>query len=124
MSSMVSFLSYIYNTILQAHPRVYQLRADDDAAFPYVTFSFPTGSDFDMNRQDFVLEVDIWDSSNSGVVAENLASAVDILLHKTVKHAPGEFDTHMYRLSRFQLPDPDPKIQRRQLRYECKTYLK
>lgn len=37
--------------------------ASDDAMFPHITYDFPAGSPMDMGREDYVLDVNIWDKN-------------------------------------------------------------
>lgn len=118
--SMVYVLTKIYEQLVSAHPTVYQYRAAEGTPFPYVTFWVPTGADMYTNRQDFVLEVDIWDSNTDSTTVEEIADAIDSKLHQYVVYQEnGKPCIRIFRNARYQLPDPDPDIQRRQLRYDC-----
>lgn len=127
---MIELLSVIYAKLLVVHPRVFLERAPDKTQFPYVTYNLPT-SDEQENREDFILEVDIWDNKTDTTVLETLTSTIDgngaitgaTGLNRLHHYENGVLQADFYRINRLQLPDPDEKIRRRQLRYEVKAYL-
>ena len=115
------------------HARVYpDDSVPDNAVFPYVTFSL--GSSFtDQNQkmERFTLEIDIWDNKSDTTALETITGSIDgdgaltstSGLHRKKYYVSGTLQTSIYRENRLEISDADPKIRRRQLRYEVQSYL-
>lgn len=121
---MTPLLKLIYQQLSIIHPRIYQRKvSDDNPIFPYVIFKFPTSSMVDA-REDFIFEVDIWDNNPDDTTAletltTNISNALDYKLFAT-----DDLATNIYKINQLQIPDPDETINRNQLRFQAKTYLK
>jgi hypothetical protein len=127
--SRVKFLESITQYLKNKCPRVYSPEAPEGAKFPYLTYDTPTT--FDMSPgENIILEIDIWDDKQDTTALENLMEAIDgngnVLnptgLNRATFYVQGSFVATLYKDEKFNVPDADKKIKRRQLRYECKIY--
>lgn len=115
-------LRKLVNTELQTTPGgVYHRHAPKDAAFPYKTFSLSSVAFPDSARDDFELEVDIWDRSPDPKRAEDIADQVEVLFNDVNLPAPPIYPT-FFREARNVLDDPDKTLQRIQLRFLVQLY--
>ena len=99
---------------------------EDNKAYPYVEINFrnilPNNTFSDNN----LLEVDIWDDKDTDI---NEIETIADSIHNELNFFNVNTDTFQLSISRnnpyrLVLPDPSPKIQRRQLRYIVKVYKK
>lgn len=123
---MIELLKVIKTKLRTVTARSYFDIAPQNTVFPYVTYRLPSSNDLDGdpngNREDFILEVDIWDNILDTTRLETLAQQIDDEFQRTyVNNA--NVAVHFYRLSRLMIPDTDQSINRRQLRYRLPTYL-
>lgn len=121
---MKELQAQVYAILSAIHPRVYLERAPQEGTFPYVVYNLPSSSMGADHREDFILEVDVWDRPEDGstLAMQQIADAIDAALDGLVVRAGGNWVARVYRIGRFMLPDPDLEIRRRQLRYEIRTY--
>lgn len=104
------------------HPRVHLELAPQEEQYPFIVFRLPSSVENEQ-REDFIVEVDIWDNSADTTALENLTSAVDKALDR-LRFNNTQVQTCLYRMNRLMVPDTDPQIRRRRLRYQAKTYFK
>lgn len=119
---MTDLIKLVYNT-LKTLGTAYFEEAPQDQTFPYMTFSFPNSFTTDSvgedaQREDYVLEVEIWANKPDATALEALVESVISALDR--KHYAGQFHVSIYLVGRLQIPDPDYK--RRLLRFNCKAY--
>ena len=98
----------------------YHRLAPKDATYPYKTFRL-TNVSFTDARDDFELEVDIWDRSADLKQAEDLADDVEALFACANLPSPPIFPT-FFREGRMTLEDPDKSLQHIQLRFSVQLY--
>jgi|GEM_PF-884562 len=121
----------IQTFLLTKCPRVYYERATQTAVYPYIVFSLVDSREEEGNREDFDLEVDIWDNSQSTTAIETLTGDVDgdgdisnaTGLHRKLFYTSNTLSAKVYRDRRLSIIDEDVRIRRRQLRYYIQTYL-
>jgi hypothetical protein len=110
--------------------RVYFEEAPDNATYPYVVYNLPNSISA-FNREDFSLEIDVWDNVNNTTALETLVGNIDGngdltnptgLNYKNI-YVSNKLAATFYRESRLIIRDEDKRIKRRQLRYRIKTYL-
>lgn len=125
---MIGVFQTTFQMLSHVHNRVYFERAPEKdpvtgqpPSFPYAVFKIPNSVDLETDRQDFVLEIDIWDNQTDTARLETLTSSIDKKLHK-LRYLDSNQLLIFQRTNRLMIPDPDVKIKRRQLRYIIKTY--
>ena len=59
--------------------KVYHEVADDKVVYPHLVFSFRRIDLNDLSRQDYVLQVDVWDRNNKTQRVDDLADEVENL---------------------------------------------
>jgi len=97
--------------------------------FPYVSWRGPDLFENE-DRDDGVLEVDIWDDKADTTELERLADLIDgdgakrdpSGLHRWRFYHAGNVQAILYRASRLDVPDPDPGLRRRRLTYRIHVY--
>lgn len=118
---MINLLTNLFSKLTAIHPRTYLETAPPKSQFPYVVFSLPTSDESDY-REDFILEIDIWDNKPlDTTMVETLTDNIDKALNRSFVNTT-DFQYSAYRMNRLMLPDPDENIRRRQLRYQIKYY--
>lgn len=98
----------------------YHRAAPKDAAFPYKVFTLSSVS-FTDSRDDFALDVDVWDRSLDPKTAEDIADSIEALFDDANLPVPPIFPT-FFRDARFTLDDPDKNLQHIQLRFIVQLY--
>ena len=98
----------------------YHKKAPPDAAYPYKTYVLKNVS-FQDERDDFDLDVDIWDRSPEQKTLEEMADQIE----KLFKNANLPQETILptfFRENRYNLDDPDKSLQHIQLRFSVQLY--
>src|SRR5690606_23896298 len=115
---------FIVEQLTAIHPRVYLEWAPQGATYPLVVYQLPTSDEVIERREDFILEVDVWDQPEDGstIASQNLSDRIDQAFNRLSYTDAGGWSSRFYRVNRLMIPDPDPNIRRRQLRYEIRTY--
>lgn len=99
----------------------YHRTAPKDAAFPYKTFSLSSVVFQDSLRDDFELEVDIWDRAKDWKAVEEIADQVEALFNDANLPQTTIYPT-FFRENRYSLDDPDKNLQHIQLRFLVQLY--
>ena len=102
---------------------VYYEQARDNALYPHIVFSFKEVNLGDLSRQDYMLEVDVWDKNTSTYNAEELADKVEDLLH-TQNLPQDKILPTFYKVDRKSILDPDKDIKHRQIRFQIQNYVR
>lgn len=105
--------------------RVYFKRASKDAMYPHIVYSFKTVNLNDIQRDDVMLEIDIWhrrtDSGAEIAEIEDLADLVETLFN--CQNLPQEdILPTFYRSSRTEVEDEDKDIEHRVLQIQIQNY--
>ena len=95
--------------------------APKDAAYPYKTFTLASVAFPDSLRDDFELEVDVWDRAQDWKAAEEIADQIEALFNDTNLPQPPIYPT-FFRENRYSLDDPDKNLQHIQLRFLVQLY--
>ena len=119
---MMDLLTFIYNQIQSVYAKTYFEKAPQDTEYPYVVFHMPNASEMEV-REDIVLEVDIWTNIGDIVELETITDNIDAKINRLL-HLDTNFQCKIYRDNPYKLniPDEDPIIDRRRLRYNIKLY--
>ena len=117
---MKDIIQFVQAKLEEVHNRVYLEQPPLAAQYPYITYAFPDSTQKEF-REDFVLEVKLWDNQEDTTILENLTQAVDEKLNR-LKHLDLSFQISLYRLKSYMVPDPGENIRCRGLKYQIKTY--
>lgn len=124
---MLNIMKFLTKELKKINPKVYNERALSTTLFPYVVFKIRNSSLLENDREDVIVEVDIWDIQKDGYDAivniELLTDKIDKFL-KNVRHNDENQVLIFSRIGRLNLLDEDSNIKRRQLRYLVKSYEK
>jgi len=102
---------------------VYFEQAADNAMYPHIVFSFREINLDDLSRQDYTLNVDVWDKGTSTTAIDTLADSVEDLLH--TQNLPQTYVLPtFYKIDRKSIEDPDKSIQHRLIRFQIQNYVK
>lgn len=102
---------------------VFYEQATDNALFPHLVFSFRTIDLGDLSRQDYILEVDVWDKGTSTVQVDELSDQVEDLLH--TENLPQEnILPTFYTIDRKSILDSDKSIKHRLIRFQIQNYVR
>lgn len=100
---------------------VYYEVADDKAVYPHLVFSFRRLDLNDLSRQDYILQVDVWDRSDKTQVVDDLADGVENLLQ--AKNLPQtDILPTFYLIDRKMVEDEDKMIRHRQIQFQVQNY--
>ena len=147
--NVIKLRTDIQTFLLTLCDRVYYERATDTSTYPYIVFNLVDSREQEGNREDFDLEVDIWDNAQDSTAIETLTGNVDgngdlfnalypgeevypaeLLfanegngLHRRLFFTDGELSAKCYRDRRLSIIDEDVRVRHRQLKYFIQTYL-
>jgi hypothetical protein len=99
----------------------YHKKAPKDADYPYKTFTLSSVAFPNSDRDDFELEVDIWDRAPDPKTVEEIADQVERLFNAVDLPQPPIYPT-FFREGRHNLDDPDKDLQHIQLRFSVQLY--
>ena len=100
---------------------VYYEVADDKAVYPHLVFSFRRLDLNDLSRQDYILQVDVWDRGDKTQVVDDLADGVENLLQ--AKNLPQtDILPTFYLIDRKMVEDEDKMIRHRQIQFQVQNY--
>lgn len=106
---------------VQKDIKVYHEVADDTAVYPHLVFQFRRIDLNDLSRQDYVLQVDVWDRNNSTQTVDNLADSVENLLQGKNLPQTNVLPT-FYLIDRKTVEDEDKMIRHRQIQFQVQNY--
>ena len=100
---------------------VYYEIADKDAVYPHIVFNFRRIDLQDLSRQDYILEVDVWDKGTSTTAVDDLADSVENLLQGKNLPQTNVLPT-FYLIDRRNILDEDKSIRHRQIQFQIQNY--
>lgn len=100
---------------------VYFEQAADSALYPHIVFDFREIDLGDINRQDYVLEVDIWTKGTNTTTIDELADSVEDLLQAENLPQIRILPT-FYKIDRRSIIDQDKTLKHRQVRFQIQNY--
>ena len=121
MSKTVALRKLIYEKLQTVPGASYHRQAPKDAAFPYKTFTLASVAFPNSLRDDFELEVDVWDRANDWKAVEEIADQIETLFNDANLPQANIFPT-FFRDNRYSLDDPDKTLQHIQLRFLVQLY--
>lgn len=102
---------------------VYYEQADDNALYPHIVFNFRTIDLGDLSRQDYILEIDLWDKGTSTTAIDKMADDVENLLQGQNLPQTGILPT-FYLYDRKSILDSDKDIKHRLIRFQIQNYVR
>ena len=96
---MITFLELrteMQRILKTLHPRVFFNVAPDNAVFPYVVFDLPNSVDSG-DLENFVLDIDVWDTNTDTTTLETLIGTIDNALHRKSIVLDGKMGFVIYR---------------------------
>ena len=100
---------------------VYFEQAADSALYPHIVFDFREIDLGGINRQDYVLEVDIWTKGTNTTTIDELADSVEDLLQAENLPQTRILPT-FYKIDRRSIIDQDKTLKHRQVRFQIQNY--
>ena len=100
---------------------VYYEIANEKKLYPHIVFEFRRIDLGDLWRQDYILEVDIWDKQDSSQRVDNLADQVENLLQAENLPQNNVLPT-FYLIDRQNIPDEDKEIKHRRVQFQIQNY--
>lgn len=121
MSKVIELRKIVLTRLKTIHPRVFFMDAPDNAQYPYLIYNLPNSVD-DGALENYVLDVDGWDSQEDTTALETLMSQADHALHRETVIVDG-LSVTFYRENRLTLTDDNKKIRRRKYVYQARVYM-
>lgn len=99
--------------------KVYYRIADEDNIYPHIVFRFRKLDLGDLFRQDYMLEIDVWDKDVIHI--EDMCDQIEWIFNNNNNPQNTILPTFFIE-SRDDIEDEDKSIQHRLLRVECQNY--
>jgi len=99
----------------------YYSRAPKDASLPYKTFTLSRVDLNDLSRDDYDLQIDIWDVAADPRRVDSIGDAIEEQLHEQNLPQTTILPT-FYRSNRYPVDDDDKSIIHSQLHFEVQLY--
>lgn len=100
---------------------VFYERADEETLYPHVVFSFGGINLEDLSRDDFILEIDVWDRSISAAEIEELCDKIEEKFN--AENLPqDEILPVFFKAGRIPVRDEDVMIRHRLLKFSIQNY--
>lgn len=100
---------------------VYNEVANNEVVYPHLVFSFRRIDLNDLSRQDYVLQVDVWDRNKKTQRVDDLADEVENLLQAQNLPQQNILPT-FYLIDRKTVEDEDKMIRHRQIQFQVQNY--
>lgn len=98
-------------------------QATDDKLYPHVVFSFRQIDLGDLWRQDYILEIDVWDKGTSTTQVDELSDKIEDLLQGENLPQDRILPT-FYKMDRKSILDSDKSIKHRLIRFQIQNYVR
>lgn len=121
MSKTKTLRGLVTKKLQTTQGQTYHRTASPDAVYPYKVYRLTDVSFTASHRDDFELEVDIWDRAPDWKRIEELADEVERLFNDANLPTPPIYPT-FFRENRYTLDDPDKTLQHIQLRFLVQLY--
>lgn len=121
MGKTADLRKLVVTLLNQTTGKTYYMIAPDDAEFPYKVFTLTSIDLNDMSRDDYIVEVDVWDYSVDPKTVDEICDNIDSLLNG--KNAPE--DTILptfFRSSRGVIEDEDKNIKHVRMNFNVQMY--
>jgi len=111
----------IQTKLLTKVNKVYFEVAQDDKLYPHAVFNFRTVDLGDLSRNDYIVEIDVWDKGSSTTSIDSLCDDIEDMFNLSNLPQNNILPT-FYRMDRKGIEDPDKSIKHRLLKFQVQTY--
>lgn len=109
----------IRTMLLPICSNVYYRLADEKALYPHIVFEFRRLDLGDLSRQDYTVEIDVWDKNVSNI--EDMCDNIERIFNNNNKPQESILPTFFIE-SRDSIEDEDKTIQHRLIKVSCQNY--
>lgn len=102
-------------------PNVFYEVGQTKKMYPHIIFEFSSIDLGDFNRQDYILDVDVWDKNEDATVVEDLCDSIEELFNNANLPQETILPT-FFRIDRKRIPDEDIQIRHRLIRFQIQNY--
>ena len=95
--------------------------ADAEEGFPHAVYDFENIDLGDINRDDLILIIDLWDKGTDTARIEEIADKIEAIFN-AANMPDDEVLPTFYRISRKPIDDEDKSLIRRQLKFQVQNY--
>lgn len=113
---MIEVIKTIHETLETFHTDVYFKRAGNNTQNPYIVFKTPSDTPEEYNLDTLTVEIDIWGDDDSNPSVYSLSDSIESALNMK-RVLTDDYLIMFPNANRLEIPDPNPKIERIQLRY-------
>lgn len=119
--SKTNSLKEIIQSKIDPIVKSYHRFASTTNIFPHAVYNFENVDLQDINRDDLILIVDVWDKGNDTSRAEDIADQIEKLFNAA--NLPGEdVLPTFFRIGRKPIDDEDKTMIHRQLKFQIQNY--
>ncbi|MBH0346340.1 hypothetical protein BK731_16655 [Bacillus thuringiensis serovar muju] len=119
---MNDFINILHGELKHIHKETYYENATTKAVMPYLVYA--VGDDKEpWGRKNIMLTIDIYGTSAHIAKIDQLITDLENNLHRK-RLSSAEFGAAISYLSGQKVPDPDPNIRRKEVRFILRTYFK
>ena len=97
--------------------------AEDNSLYPHVVFEFNMINLGDLSRQDYMLNIHVWDKGKSTTTVDELCDKIEALLQGENLPQTRILPT-FYLVDRNNVPDEDKQIRHRLIRFQIQNYVR
>lgn len=117
---MIDLLKTLYTELAKVHPNVHYEYAKSNTVAPFIVFKLPNSNEAE-NREDFTLEVNVVDVNPDTTNLETIVSGI-VNHFKNLRLMTESSFLIFHKEGRFMVPDPDPNLRKRRIRFIVKQY--
>lgn len=111
----------IQSLLLTVCTNVYRDTAPDTVKFPHIVWELASVDLGDLSRDDFFLDIDVWDRGTSAAGVDDLMDRIEKTF-RTVNLPQARILPTFYVDSRKNLPDADKRLKHRQITITIQNY--
>lgn len=119
---MNDFTIILHSELKQIHKETYYEIAKTTAVMPYLVYTVNEDKE-PWGRKNIMLTIDIYGTSAHLAQIDELITKLESNLHRK-RLSSAEFGAAISYLSSQKVPDPDPNIRRKEVRFILRTYFK
>lgn len=99
---------------------VYYENSIDTSSYPYIVFELES-IDYNNNRDDVILTINVWDRNIDSKTVEDLADDIEDIFNYNNYPTDYVLPT-FFKVNRLNVLDEDKEIRRRQLQFQVQNY--